>query len=84
MNKLLILVLFPFPTIGLTQVTAEDPFHKSFNDLIVENEIINFKSGALCTGIRNDTLFMAFYIPGLNDLELVPLVRLSDNKELFF
>ncbi|KXX68713.1 hypothetical protein AVL50_18750 [Flammeovirga sp. SJP92] len=84
MNKLFIFLFMSFSNIGLAQVDTEDPFQISFYDLIVENEIINFKSGALCTAIRNDTLFIVFYTPGLNDLELVPLVRLSDNKELFF
>lgn len=51
----------------------------SFQDLITMYKLVNIKSGLVCTGQRNDTIFAIFYLSILNNLACIPIGDLKSN-----
>lgn len=79
---ILTFVFFPLELFGQNK----PPGYKegTFKDLIEDNQLGNIKSGVNITGIRNDTIFVIFYLSLFNDLFLMPIGHLKEMDKKYY
>ncbi len=85
MVKFKILLSFLLLSVSLNgQVKLPGSNEGSLKQLIEHHKLVNLKSGMICTGERNDTLFAVFYLLSLNDLICIPIASLDNDSSLTY